>query len=672
MQYPSREGRRPASAPVTRAVIEHERRSQSAGHDNDGFLSVSHGFIPREPPLTRLSEPFQAWDKLAAELPELHRSLELRRRVERLPVLDASAAALDDREVLRACALLAIVAHAYWYVEPRAPLALPLAVSEPWAQLRARLGRQQEVLSYIDLVVYNWRLRDPERSEPWVVENLDMLFPNDEERIFYMTQLEILARARPVVKLAAAAHDAVVRGDDRAIEHALEGIIEVLRAIVQRSLPKIDPRPGAPTYMSPVVWAKTVAPFAVPFRSGLQGPSGTSSPLFNTLDLFFGRKDYATFLGREIEQLRATYPRGWQAFLAAMAQVSVAEHVRRSGSPALKDAFREALELYAGDDGFLGRHRMKVYGFLELAFKVGRSVTIGGFSGVFRDRTWNVVDDALEASRAERGSSAAVRAEPRGVTPQTSRVYDYSEVAQHNDDQRGHWLVIEGTVYDVSELMRLHPGGRRILQLYAGMDASQGFARAHAGRRHVHAMRERYRIGTVRALKLDESTAGVHRAFAGALQLIVEMQNALAAEQSLQTEPIGPGDHPSERTPYKLARAAETRQRFLLEYLGLLSGETLPKLRRASCAAHFPDPLGAWPRDALHVEAPSAAFDAREAEVLDRELLAAIKGELTAMLRLFERPALAGDETRAPSLQAGFVRIAALVQTYVSRVAPAH
>ncbi len=45
---------------------------------------------------------------------------------------------------------------------------------------------------------------------------------------------------------------------------------------------------------------------------------------------------------------------------------------------------------------------MKVYGYLELAFKVGRSVTIGGFKGVFKDRTWDQVDGELERAREER------------------------------------------------------------------------------------------------------------------------------------------------------------------------------------------------------------------------------------------------------------------------------
>jgi cytochrome b involved in lipid metabolism/ferredoxin-NADP reductase len=394
--------RAPSELALTRLELSNARR----GHENAGFLSVQRGYVPTRRPLLRLDARFSVWDELAADLPTLYRTLQLRRRVEQLPVLDASADSLDEAEVLRACALLAIAAHAYWYVDSRPPRgALPQALARPWAQLRERLGRTQEVITYIDLIVYNWRVRDESRADPLVVENLELLFPtigNQEERVFYLTQLEILARTSPVVGLVAAAQGAVLRQDDDALEASLVGIIDCLEGVVARALPKINPNPHGSTHVDPVAWAKTVAPFAVPLHAGDQGPSGTSSPLFNTLDLFFGRKDYASFLGREIQQLRHHYPRAWQVYLSSLTEVSVARYIEERGSRALRSAFRQAFELYAGDSGFLGRHRMKVYGYLELAFKVGRSVTIGGFGGVFTDRTWDVVDRELSASQAER------------------------------------------------------------------------------------------------------------------------------------------------------------------------------------------------------------------------------------------------------------------------------
>ena len=152
-------------------------------------------------------------------MPVLYRDLSLRRRVEQLPLLDASEGALEDRQVLRACALPAIVAQAYWYVELGPPQVLPEVIKKPWAQLRRRLGREQEVLSYIDLIVYNWRVVDASLPEPLRVDNLKLLLPtvdNREEHVFYLTQLEILAKASPIVRLVTLAQDAVLVGDQGA------------------------------------------------------------------------------------------------------------------------------------------------------------------------------------------------------------------------------------------------------------------------------------------------------------------------------------------------------------------------------------------------------------------------------------------------------------------------
>ena len=400
-----------------------ERFNATVGHENRGFLSWSHGFVPSLAPLTRLGRGFAAWDQLAGELPVLYRDLSLRRRIEQLPLLDASEQSLDNRDLLRACALLAIVAHAYWYVEPRTVEVLPPAIQVPWQQLRARLERSQEVLTYTDLVVYNWRLRDPTAAGPLRVENLELLLPtigNREERVFYLTQLEILSQASSIVRAFVNAHEAVLRADEQGVECALVDIIDGLDRLVSESLLKINPNPYSQTYVDPVVWAKTVAPLAVPLHAGDQGPSGTSSPIFSALDIFFGRTQNASFLGREIRQLRQHYPPFWRQFLDALSGVSVVEFVQAARKPNLSGALREAMALYAGEHGFLGRHRMKVYGYLELAFKVGRSVTIGGFSGAFKDRTWDEVDSELEAARSERRAheqTAFQRGEVKSVVP---------------------------------------------------------------------------------------------------------------------------------------------------------------------------------------------------------------------------------------------------------------
>ena len=52
------------------------------------------------------------------------------------------------------------------------------------------------------------------------------------------------------------------------------------------------------------------------------------------------------------------------------------------------------------------------------------------------------------------------------------------EVAKHNtvDDC---WVVIEGNVYDMSSFISDHPGGSKVVMLYAGKDATDEFVMLH-------------------------------------------------------------------------------------------------------------------------------------------------------------------------------------------------
>ena len=116
-------------APAWRTLLEYERLNLDAGHENAGFLSSTHGYLPRAPPLARLDARFASWDDVVRELPLLYRDVHVRQRLDALDVLSASEADLPDSQVLRACALLGILAHAYWHSDCRPARALPDAIS---------------------------------------------------------------------------------------------------------------------------------------------------------------------------------------------------------------------------------------------------------------------------------------------------------------------------------------------------------------------------------------------------------------------------------------------------------------------------------------------------------------------------------------------------------------
>ncbi|HEX3596620.1 MAG TPA: cytochrome b5-like heme/steroid binding domain-containing protein, partial [Polyangiaceae bacterium] len=194
-----------------------------------------------------------------------------------------------------------------------------------------------------------------------------------------------------------------------------------------------------------------------------------------------------------------------------------------------------------------------------------------------------------------------------------SRWISVSEVAQRNNPKTGYWLIIDQVVYDLTEFAELHPGGRRIVHAYAGIDAEHGYARAHAHQPDVDAMREMYRIGRIRPLSFEAFAAVVqgptgaariscraaYQAWVRALHLVVEMQNAHRADLSLQNSVTSPVEAEHVAGPYKQARAAETHQRFLRNYLKPLRGETLPALWTLTRGVFAPDDGESWMHERL-------------------------------------------------------------------------
>jgi sulfite reductase alpha subunit-like flavoprotein/cytochrome b involved in lipid metabolism len=391
-------------APARRVVAAAEARNQQAGHELDGFLSLAHGFLPAEPPLLAFPESHRAWDDMTDQLPDLFRRLSLRRAFDQLPVLDATPAALPDRYLLRASTLLGVFAHAYQYMAIDPPLALPDSLLRPWTTVSRRLGKKVPAVSYIDLFFYNWRLRDP--AGPRLLDNMDLLVPtwnNAAERVFYLVTTEFAMGLTPVLGAMLDAQEAAVADDQAALEGALLVILDQLQYVTRTIYPQIDPNVRGRNALDQVLWAKTVGTAGVPIFDGAPSPSGTAQPQIHALDAFLERRDYGSVVGQQSVYLAGFFPRHWQELVAALREVSVRQYIERTRSTALRGVYNAMLDAYLGDRGWMGLHRVKAYGFLEVAFKVGRQVTTGArFTGLFKDRTWDKVDDELAFVREER------------------------------------------------------------------------------------------------------------------------------------------------------------------------------------------------------------------------------------------------------------------------------
>jgi len=389
--------------PARRALLSAIETNRRLGHENQGFLSTSYGFLPSEPPLLHLPASHRAWDELAQQLPEHIRRLTLDKAIDALPSLSTDAADLPDRFLLRAACILGRLAHAYYWVTVRPRAQVPTSLRQPWEQVSRRLGRKGLACTHIDTFLYNWQLIDP--AGPRQVENLRLLVPVfdiQEERVFSGVMVELMMSSAPMVEAAVRAQEAVQCDDPDTLKRELILIYDCVQQSLT-SFAKIDQNPYSRTYVDPVLWGKTMGTLDIPtpVETG-PDPSGLGSLLIHLLDAFFERPVYNSHIAQLMLFQRSWFPPHWEQFLQALSQISVRQFVRRVADPMLQDLFEAAFAAYAGDSGLLGRHRLKTYGFLDVAFKAGRISTVGGSANSLKERVWDKVDESLETTRHER------------------------------------------------------------------------------------------------------------------------------------------------------------------------------------------------------------------------------------------------------------------------------
>lgn len=304
-----------ASADLTDCQVPARRVMRSAaservrlGHENLGFLSDRYGFMPVDEPLRALPGDFEAWDDLAARLPELHGSRRLPRELSAVPMLDAGPDALPDTHLLRAALVLSHTAH--WARRAGASAdGIPAAVERPWSQVRKRLGRETAAVSLTD-VLYNWRMVDPAGSRRRV-DNLRLLVPAVDTREEHLTAVEIAAESGPMVAAMVRAHEAVVLDDPATLEFELMVVLDGLRRL-RVPLARLDP----------VGWART------------------GTPTSTALDVFLGRGRYRAELHHR------TQPGTWQDFFHALGAISVPAYVANRGHRALVALLLEVTQTY--------------------------------------------------------------------------------------------------------------------------------------------------------------------------------------------------------------------------------------------------------------------------------------------------------------------------------------
>lgn len=149
-----------------------------------------------------------------------------------------------------------------------------------------------------------------------------------------------------------------------------------------------------------VRWGK----FSAPLSKRCPAASGLQFPPYLVMDAFLGRKKYDSFLGNEGLHLRAWLPSNLRAFIASIEyHYRIPEFVKESRDPRLMGVLDGIIESYTGERGFMGTHRYKVFGILEVAFKTGRTETNGNSGGADTSgRPWEEVHQQFSDAMKER------------------------------------------------------------------------------------------------------------------------------------------------------------------------------------------------------------------------------------------------------------------------------
>ncbi|KAF7793714.1 hypothetical protein EIP86_004830 [Pleurotus ostreatoroseus] len=300
-----------------------------AAHDFD--VDTRTGFMPPDPPITRLPPEWEAWevvlddavqsslqlgDKQDLSQQDQARSARWRAQVREIPILPTDE--LKDSEIIlrRAHHVLSWIMHFYIRTLPpsSSDIRIPAPVAVPLLQLCADL-QLPPVLTYSDDVLYNWALKSSAPSSPTpALDNLKCLTlftgSKDEEE-FYLTSARIELRGVEALSLMRATMDEAFVGDAIAVRriteylYTLAGVIDDLTKLLLSVREGCDPqvfyneiRPwfrGADSDLPSRKWIfEGIGDYPeIKVPTELSGPSAGQSSLVHSLDIFLGVDRYS-------------------------------------------------------------------------------------------------------------------------------------------------------------------------------------------------------------------------------------------------------------------------------------------------------------------------------------------------------------------------------------------
>ncbi|KAI1214787.1 uncharacterized protein F4807DRAFT_404564 [Annulohypoxylon truncatum] len=422
-------------APARQVMLRAEEIGPKTGW-LDGYLSAEHGFCPPdyEEAIGALSRtPGRIWADLCERMPGCVARGRVQESVAALALVEGTKEVIPDQALWAALVALGMLCSIYRFVSkydgsegissalpkkkpPNVPMgdelgeelvAIPLCIALPYYQISRRMGRTLPHLTFPDQSSYNIKIRDPTSTYPYVArsENIDLRWSMFGEK----AEVAFLKGCADTSASFQHGPDAIAACQEHVMNKNIEGLLREmirLKEILERmpnAFHSINVNPNSGENYVPVHQWVRWAKFSAPLSKRCPASSGLQFPPYLVMDAFLGRKKYNSFLGAEGVHLRAWLPSNLRAFIAAIEyHYRIPEFVQQSGDPRLMGVLDGIIEAYTGERGFMGTHRYKVFGILEIAAKTGRTETNGASGAADASRPWEETHKQFSDAMKER------------------------------------------------------------------------------------------------------------------------------------------------------------------------------------------------------------------------------------------------------------------------------
>ncbi|KAK2025274.1 cytochrome b5-like Heme/Steroid binding domain-containing protein [Colletotrichum zoysiae] len=423
-------------APARQVMLRAEEVGPQSGW-RDGYLSTEHGFCPPDYDVAAgalARSPGRVWSDLCERMPGCVSRGRVRESIAAAPLVEGTEDVIPDQALWAAIVALGMLCSIYRFEQKydghdgvnatanpkklkldckmgdrlgEELVGIPLSIALPYFQVSRRMGRTLPHLTFVDQSSYNVKIKDATSTYPYVArfDNMELRWPMFGER----AEVAFLKGVAETSASFQHGPDAIAACQEHVMNRNVEGLLREmirLKEILERmpnAFHSISTNPNAGENYVPVQQWVRWAKFSAPLSKRCPASSGLQFPPYLVMDAFLGRKKYNSFLGAEGVHLRAWLPSNLRAFIAAIEyHYSIPEFVRQSGDPRLMGVLDGIVEAYTGERGFMGVHRYKVYGVLEVAAKTGRTETNGSSGAADGERPWEETHRQFSEAMKER------------------------------------------------------------------------------------------------------------------------------------------------------------------------------------------------------------------------------------------------------------------------------